>query len=156
MRRTTSALLLAVLLLAVLVLPHAVLAAAGKFGAPIGDSPKVALSDLVKDPAAWSGKTVKTEGTVSSVCQEKGCWMVLKSGDQSVRVRFKDYAFFVPKDSAGATAVLEGVFTVKTVPEATAKHYAEETPGGKPGEVKGDQKELSFLASGVELSKTPR
>ena len=156
MRRTTSALLLAVLLLAVLVLPHALLAAAGKFGAPIGDSPKVALSDLVKDPAAWSGKTVKTEGTVSSVCQEKGCWMVLKSGDQSVRVRFKDYAFFVPKDSAGATAVLEGVFTVKTVPEATAKHYAEETPGGKPGEIKGDQKELSFLASGVELSKPPR
>ena len=127
MRRTAPALLLAVLFL-----PLSLLAAAGKFGAPLGDSPKVALADLVKDPAAWSGKTVKTEGTVSSVCQEKGCWMVLKSGDQSVRVRFKDYAFFVPKDSAGATAMLEGVFTVKTVPEATAKHYAEETPGGKP------------------------
>jgi hypothetical protein len=144
------------LLVAALALPLSLLAAAGKFGAPLGDSPKVALADLVKDPAAWSGKTVKTEGTVSSVCQEKGCWMVLKSGEQSVRVRFKDYGFFVPKDSAGATAVMEGVFTVKTVPEATAKHYAEETPGGKPAEVKGDQKELSFLASGVELVKPPR
>ena len=110
----------------------------------------------MKDPDAWSGKTVKTEGTVSAVCQEKGCWMVLKSGEKSVRVRFKDYAFFVPKDAAGATAVLEGVFTVKTVPEATAKHYAEETPGGKPAEIKGDQKELSFLASGVELAKPAR
>ncbi|HEY3351192.1 MAG TPA: DUF4920 domain-containing protein [Thermoanaerobaculia bacterium] len=151
MKRNTLA-LLAVLLL----LPLTVLAGAGKFGAPLGDSPKVALADLVKDPAAFSGKTVKTEGTVSSVCQEKGCWMVLKAGDQSVRVRFKDYAFFVPKDSAGATAVLEGVFIVKTVPEATAKHYAEETPGGRPGDIKGDQKELSFLASGVELAKPAR
>lgn len=148
MKRITPA-LLAVLLL----LPLTLLAAAGKFGAPLGNSPKVALADLVKDPAAFSGKTVKTEGTVSAVCQDKGCWMVLKSGDQSVRVRFKDYAFFVPMDSAGATAVMEGVFTVKTVPEATAKHYAEETPGGKPGDIKGDQKELSFLASGVELAK---
>jgi Domain of unknown function (DUF4920) len=148
MKRITPS-LLAVLLF----LPLTLLADAGKFGAPLGNSPKVALADLVKDPAAWSGKTLKTEGTVSSVCQEKGCWMVLKAGDQSVRVRFKDYAFFVPKDSAGMTAVLEGVFSVKTVPEATAKHYAEETPGGKPGDIKGDQKELSFLASGVELAK---
>jgi hypothetical protein len=148
MKRTTTA-LLAVLLL----LPLTLLADAGKFGAPLGDSPKVALADLVKDPAAFSGKTVKTEGTVSSVCQEKGCWMILKSGDQSVRITFKDYGFFVPKDAAGATAVMEGVFTLKTVPEATAKHYAKETPGGKPDAIKGDQKELSFLASGVELAK---
>ena len=149
MKRTAPA-LLAVLLL----LPLTLLAGAGKFGAPLGDSPKVALQDLVKDPAAWSGKTVKTEGVVSAVCQDKGCWMVLKAGDQSVRVRFKDYGFFVPMDSAGATAVLEGVFTVKTISEGAAKHYAEETPGGKPDAIKGDQKELSFLASGVELAKT--
>lgn len=150
MKRVTSAL---VLLLPMLLLPQSLDAGAGKFGAPLGDSPKVALADLVKDPAAWSGKTVKTEGVVSAVCQEKGCWMVLKAGEKTVRVRFKDYGFFVPKDSAGATAVLEGVFSVKTVPEKTAKHYAEETPGGKPDAIKGDQQELSFLASGVELGK---
>jgi hypothetical protein len=151
MKRTSPALLCAFLLL-----PLSLLGAAGKYGAPVGDSPKVALADLVKDPSAWAGKTVKTEGTVSAVCQEKGCWMVLKSGDQRVRVTFKNYGFFVPKDSAGATAVLEGVFTVKTIPEATAKHYAEETPGGRPDAIKGDQKELSLVASGVELAKTAR
>jgi len=139
-----------------LLLPLSLLAAAGRFGAPLGDSPKIALADLVKDAAAWSGKTVKTEGTVSSVCQEKGCWMILKSGEASVRVTFKDYGFFVPKDSAGATAVLEGVFKVKTVPEATARHYAQETPGGKPDAIKGDQQELSLVASGVELARTAK
>ena len=122
-----------------------------KFGAPLGNAEKVALADLVKNPDAWKGKTIRTEGPVAAVCQEKGCWMTLKSGEASVRVRFKDYGFFVPKDCAGATATLEGVFEVKTIPEKTAKHYAAETPGGKPDAVKGDQKELSFLASGVEL-----
>ena len=74
MKRIAPALLLLV--------PISLLGAAGKFGAPLGDSPKVALTDLVKDPAAWSGKTVKTEGVVSAVCQGSGCWMTLKSGDQ--------------------------------------------------------------------------
>jgi uncharacterized protein DUF4920 len=148
MKRTAPVLLL--------VLPLCLLAASGKFGAPLGDSPKVTLADLVKDPAAWSGKTVRTEGVVSAVCQGKGCWMTLKSGDQSVRVTFKDYGFFVPIDSAGATAVMEGVFDVKTIPEATAKHYAGETAGGKPEAIKGDQKELSLVASGVELARPNR
>ncbi len=142
-----------------LLLPLCLLGAAGKagkFGAPLGDAPKVALADLVKDPAIWSGKTVKTEGVVSAVCQGSGCWMTLKSGDTSVRITFKSYGFFVPIDSAGATAVMEGVFSVKTIPEATAKHYAGETPGGKPDAIKGDQKELSFVASGVELARPRR
>jgi len=153
MKRITPALLL---LLAVLLLPHSLRAVTGKFGAPLGDSPKVALADLVKDAASHSGKTVRTEGVVSAVCQEKGCWMVLKSGEASVRVTFKDYGFFVPKDSAGATAVMEGVFNVKTIPEAKARHYAGETPGGKPDAIKGDQKELSLVASGVEIVRPGR
>ncbi|MCM3876480.1 MAG: DUF4920 domain-containing protein [Thermoanaerobaculia bacterium] len=151
MKRMTPALLLGALLL-----PLSLLAATGKYGAPLGDSPKVALADLVKNPAAWSGKTVRTDGTVSAVCQEKGCWMLLKSGDQSVRVTFKDYGFFVPKNSAGRAALLEGVFNVKTIPEAKAKHYAGETPGGKPDAIKGDQKELSLVASGVEIAQPGR
>ncbi|MGZ6970146.1 MAG: DUF4920 domain-containing protein [Thermoanaerobaculia bacterium] len=137
-------------------LPLSLAAAAGKFGAPLGDSPKVTLADLVKDAVSYSGKTVRTEGVVSAVCQGSGCRMTLKSGDQSVRVTFKDYGFFVPIESAGATATLEGVFTVRTIPEATAKHYAEETPGGKPDAIKGDQKELSLVASGVELTRPSR
>ena len=139
-----------------LLLPLSLLASAGKFGAPLGDSPKVALADLVKDAVSYSGKTVKIEGVVSTVCQEKGCWMTLESGDQSVRVTFKDYGFFVPKDSAGATAVMEGVFNVKTIPEAKAKHYASEAPGGRPDAIKGDQKELSLVAAGVELARPAR
>ena len=40
------------------------------------------------------------EATIDEVCQMKGCWMTLES-DQKVRVTFKDYGFFVPKDAGG-------------------------------------------------------
>jgi hypothetical protein len=122
-----------------------------KFGKPIGDAPVVALAELVKNPDVWAGKRVRTEGKVSAVCAAKGCWMTLAEAGTSVRVTFKDYGFFVPPTSAGATAILEGTFGVKTIPEATAKHYASETPGGKPEKITGDQKELSLVATGVEL-----
>jgi hypothetical protein len=146
--------LLVLALAAALALPLA--AAVEKFGAPLGSAEKVALADLVKSPDAYKGKVVRTEGTIAAVCQEKGCWMTLKTGETTVRVRFKDYAFFVPKDVAGATVVVEGLFEMKTVAEATAKHYAGETPGGKPAEIKGDQKEYSFTASGVELVRNAK
>jgi hypothetical protein len=159
MKRTAPAVLAAVLLL----LPLSLLAA-GKFGAPLGDSPKVALSDLAKDPAAWAGKTVKTEGVVSAVCQEMGCWMVLKSGDQSVRVTFKDYGFFLPKDAAGMTAVMEGVFAPSAAAAGEGKHCDGEAADGKHDHAahaegmhaKADPKQLTFVASGVELAKPAR
>jgi len=100
---------------------------------------------------------VTVEGHVRAACTRRGCWMEVAAGADpklpGCRVTFKDYGFFVPKDSAGATAVLEGVFSVKTIPEKTAKHYAQETPGGKPDAIKGDQKELSLVASGVEIAR---
>jgi uncharacterized protein DUF4920 len=139
-----------------LLLSLAVLADAPKaepFGKPLAGAQRVALADLQKSPDAWAGKTIRTEGPVSAVCQRRGCWMALGAGKDAVRVTFKDYGFFVPKDIAGATATVEGVFSVHTVPEATAKHYAGETPGGKPDEIKGDQKELSFEATGVEIRR---
>lgn len=124
-----------------------------KHGAPLTGATRVAIADLQKTPDAYSGKTIQTEAPVSAVCAKKGCWMTLGEGSRPVRVTLKDYGFFVPKDIAGATAVVEGVFTVKTIPEATAKHYAGETKGGKPAEIKGDQKELSFEATGVEIRR---
>ena len=123
-----------------------------KFGKPLGGSPRVALEKLTSNPDEWNGKTVTTEGPVSAVCANKGCWMEL----EGMRVTFKDYGFFVPKDGAGSTAVVEGVFSVTTIPEATAKHYAKETPGGKPDQIKGDQKELSFEATGVEITRAAK
>jgi len=153
----TTALLLSLLALAA---PGAVAAGAPAvetFGKPLAGLAPVPLADLLKRPEAHAGKTIHTEGTVFEVCQQKGCWMTIGDGQESIRVTFENYGFFVPKDAAGATATLEGLFTVETIPEATAKHYAAETPGGKPDSIHGDQKELSFVATGVRLTRqTPK
>lgn len=78
-----------------------------KFGVPV-TAAVVPLIELAKNPAAFKGKTVATTGTVASVCQERGCWMEIKDGTADVNVRMHAHAFFVPKDSRGKKAKVEG------------------------------------------------
>lgn len=126
------------------------------FGAPLGGACMgVSLDLLVADPLRFDGMTLTVrDGTVESVCKKKGCWMVLRDGRAPVRVTFKDYGFFVPTDCEGRSVMLEGVFTVKTVPEVEARHYLEDA-GRHEDALKlfGDQKELSIIATGTRLSR---
>jgi hypothetical protein len=135
--------------------PSASALAVKKVGKPLAGLPAVSVAQLVASPQTYAGKKIRTEGRIAAVCQEKGCWMTLGESARPIRVTFENYGFFVPKDSAGSTATLEGVFKVEKIPEATAKHYAGETPGGKPDGIRGDQQELTIVATGVELSSTP-
>ena len=43
-----------------------------------------------------------------------------------MRVRFKDYAFFVPKDLSGKTAVLDGYAYNNITSVAQLRHYAQD------------------------------
>lgn len=97
---------------------------------------------------------VKLEAPVDAVCQKKGCWMDLKTAEgETMRVTFKDYGFFVPKDAAGKQAVVEGVAKVEETSVADLKEYAKDA--GKSKEeieaIKEPKKELVFEASGVIL-----
>lgn len=68
---------------------------------------------------------VKLAANVIDVCQKKGCWMNVDLGNEkTMRITFRDYEFFVPKDAAGKLATLEGVATIDTTDVATLKHYA--------------------------------
>jgi len=70
---------------------------------------------------------VKLSCAINDVCAKKGCWMVLDLGnDQTMRVTFKDYGFFVPKDASGKLATIQGVAKIDTTDVATLKHYAED------------------------------
>ncbi len=97
---------------------------------------------------------VKLEAPVDAVCQKKGCWMDLKTAEgETMRVTFKDYGFFVPKDAAGKQAIVEGVAKVEETSVADLKEYAKDA--GKSKEeieaIKEPKKELVFEASGVIL-----
>lgn len=77
------------------------------------------------------GRPLSIEADVAQVCRAKGCWMVLTDGEYSVRVTFRDYAFFVPKDLAGKTVVAEGVLSRRLVSPEEAAHLAEESGGAE-------------------------
>ncbi|MDX5326430.1 MAG: DUF4920 domain-containing protein [Bacteroidota bacterium] len=95
---------------------------------------------------------VKAEGTINAVCQKKGCWMTLDMGDgKEMRVKFKDYEFFVPKNSADRTAIVEGWAYVRTIPVAELRHLADDAGKSKEEQaaITEPKTEYSFMADGV-------
>ena len=125
-------------------------------GEALKGAPAVKLGELLAKPQEHSGKTVLLEGQVRKACEKKGCWMELATAADAkgpgVRVTFKDYGFFVPLDSAGSQARVEGVVKVSELSEDRAKHYESEgaiVPRGADGK----PREVQLVASGVELRR---
>lgn len=117
-------------------------------------SPESAMpvSDAVAKAETHKDHAVTLEGEVAEVCQMKGCWMTLVTGeDETIRVTFKDYGFFVPKDISGRNVVLSGVLQQDTLTVDVLKHYAEEA--GKSQEeidaITEPSVEWAILADGV-------
>jgi hypothetical protein len=96
----------------------------------------------------------KLSGPIQAVCQTKGCWMELKNADgTAMRVTFKDYAFFMPKDASGRLAIVDGIAKVEETSVADLREYAKDD--GKSKEeieaINQPETELVFEASGVIL-----
>ena len=114
----------------------------------------VTLEALLANPAEYDGKAVAVTAKVRRACERKGCWMELAASEAApgVRVTFKDYGFFVPLDSAGSTAKVEGTVKVAELSPERAKHY--ESEGAKVAKDKsGKYREVQLVASGLELRK---
>lgn len=110
------------------------------------------LAELKQALGNQDSVQVKLVGTADAVCQAKGCWLTMKTPEgQEMRVRFKDYAFFVPKDIAGKTVVIDGWAHRETVPVADLQHYAQDA-GKSAKEVAAitkPEEQLNFEAAGV-------
>ncbi len=109
------------------------------------------LSEIISGENISSLVTLKT--SVAEVCSKKGCFFVAQDGDFTARVTFKDYGFFIPTDSQGKEVMLVGDFSVKTLTEEKAKHYAEDA-GKDASDIKGEQKEYSIVATSVVVPKS--
>jgi hypothetical protein len=81
---------------------------ASTFGRPIEAGETLSLVDIAKSPAQYKGKVIATQGTVTRVCQERGCWMAIKDVSGTATVRMHGHGFFVPTTSAGKHARVEG------------------------------------------------
>ncbi|HMX40776.1 MAG TPA: DUF4920 domain-containing protein [Saprospiraceae bacterium] len=124
------------------------------FGTLVTPKKAMTYDQLMVKMASVDSMNAKVTGTVSSVCQKKGCWMTLVSpqaGKPEMRVTFKDYAFFMPKNLSGKKVVIEGKAFVETTSVADLQHYAEDA-GKTPAEIKAitkPKRELAFEAAGV-------
>ncbi|TAI49447.1 DUF4920 domain-containing protein [Flagellimonas allohymeniacidonis] len=98
--------------------------------------------------------TIKTQltGTIKEVCQVKGCWMKveLETNDE-VFVKFKDYGFFVPTNSANKKVVLNGVAFLEEVSIEDQQHYAKDRGDSQEeiAKINTPKKTLRFEADGV-------
>jgi hypothetical protein len=122
------------------------------FGDTINSDGAVAATEIASRIKGKDSIAIKLEGKILDVCQRQGCWMALDLGNNnSMRVTFKDYAFFVPKDCGGKTAVVDGYAYVDTTSVAELKHYAED--GGASADslakITEPKVEMSFEARGV-------
>lgn len=132
-------------------------APAAHFGAAFSAPKDVELSALLENPSAQSSQPVRVEGMVRKACTRRGCWLELATAMADAapgcRVVMKDHAFFVPTDSAGSRARVEGYVETNTVPSAMVAHM--ESEGGRfPNKnPDGSATELRILASGVELQR---
>lgn len=96
----------------------------------------------------------KLVGKITSVCQKKGCWMMLETTNgNALRVRFKDYEFFMPMDCAGKTAIVEGIAFNDVTSVEMLKHYAEDAGKSKEEieKITAPKSEPAFEATGVIL-----
>jgi hypothetical protein len=79
-----------------------------KFGAEITEKTNTAIVALLKEPARFTAKTVRTEGVVSAVCKSMGCWMEIADPAGQAHIKMAGHSFFVPKDASGHRAVVQG------------------------------------------------
>jgi hypothetical protein len=132
-----------------------------KFGEKISTRKAISYDELLVKMEKMDSKSapieVKVKGDVLSVCQQKGCWMKLVSKADASKpqlfVKFKDYAFFMPKNLAGGKVVIKGKAYIEETSVDELKHYAEDD--GKSAEeiakITKPRKEYKFMADGVVI-----
>lgn len=124
------------------------------FGTLVTAKKAITYDELMVKMTNVDSMPAKVTGTVSSVCQKKGCWMTLVSaqpGKPEMRVTFKNYAFFMPKDLSGKKVVVDGFAFVETTSVADLQHYAEDAGKSKAeiAAITKPKRELAFEAAGV-------
>jgi hypothetical protein len=120
----------------------------GHFGAAFALTDAQPLSTALASGVPTAA--VKVSGTVESVCQAKGCWMVIKDGDVTARVLVKDHAFAIPMDGKGKSATVEGTLEAKELTEANVAHLKKDGDAN----LEGDEARQEFFlhATAVELA----
>lgn len=125
------------------------------YGESINETNPASLSEMMTGLEEKDSLFITVKGEITSTCKMKGCWMNIKlPNGEEMRVTFKDYGFFVPKEGMeGKEAIMEGYVTKAVVDEGTRRHFAQDA--GKSEEevnaITGDETKITFVADGVRI-----
>ena len=124
------------------------------FGDSITMKEEIPLGVAMASVNTPSGKSeVLTSGKVEKVCQKKGCWMIIRDGRQSVRIKFKGYSFFVPVSLEGKSVRVQGILSKKHMSKDEVAHYMKDG-GATDEQIAANAKaktDWNFVASAVEV-----
>lgn len=104
------------------------------------------IHQILADPDAFLGKTVRIEGGVLDVCPMKGCWVEVGDENEGIRVKVEDDVIVFPADSKGKIIAAQGM--VEAV-EMTREEYVDWL--AHLAEEKGE----SFDAASADLGDGP-
>ena len=125
------------------------------FGAKITSEDAISqeeISNKYADLKAGDTINVKFKSKINAICQNKGCWMKVELADKKETfVKFKDYAFFMPKDAKEKEVIVNGKAFVSEESVEDQKHYAGDAGKSQAeiDKITTTKKTLSFMADGV-------
>lgn len=128
------------------------------YGEKIEKGNTISTEEAKQLVSANSNAEVKIEAQIEATCKMKGCWMNVKLEDgEEVRVTFKDYGFFVPKEGVeGKQTIIQGQLKKEFTDVETLKHFAQDA--GKSDEeiaaITEPKEEYTFVASGVIIKES--
>ena len=126
------------------------------YGDLINTSDIINISE-VKNSISQNGKiSTKIQGEILATCAKKGCWMEIKTGEDTLKVRFKDYGFFVPKEGVeGRNAIIQGEAYYDTLTVELLQHYAQDAGKSEDEILSITEPEYKFLfeANGVIIQE---
>ncbi len=128
-------------------------------GATITDPKPIDMATLVRKIETQDTVQTQLKAKVEGVCQVKGCWMNLVpidgSSDESIFVKFTEYAFFMPLDLAGQNVIVEGKAYKEVTTVDELRHYAEDEglSAAEIAKITEPVEELKFMADGVIILK---
>jgi hypothetical protein len=97
-----------------------------KYGEGISGKKVVAIGELLADPDAYVGKTIRVEGEITDVCPRMGCWIEISESEAaSIKFKVEDGVIVFKPEIKGKEVVAEGVFTRIDMTREEAIGYAE-------------------------------
>lgn len=97
--------------------------------------------------------TAQVKGKVVEVCQAMGCWIKIIAPNGDTVLAKTDDEFFMPKDIAGKTVVVNADASVQERSVKELKHYAKDAGKSKEeiDKITAPKKELTLKLKGVTV-----